>query len=75
MGAELIIIPTANLTCEPMEMFEWEVRVQAMQECIAVGLVLCPFSPCVYAKIGIESRGSVCSCGFFDTERGMILCL
>lgn len=30
-GAELVIIPTANLTDEPMELFEWEIRVQAFQ--------------------------------------------
>lgn len=30
-GADLIIIPTANTKSEPMEMFEWEVRVQAME--------------------------------------------
>ena len=30
-GAELIIIPTANTLDEPMEMFEWEIRVQAYQ--------------------------------------------
>ena len=30
-GAELIIIPTANLTTEPMELFAWEIRVQAFQ--------------------------------------------
>lgn len=28
-GAELIVIPTANLVTEPMELFEWEIRVQA----------------------------------------------
>lgn len=33
-GAELIIIPTANLTTEPLEMFSWEVRVQAMQNTV-----------------------------------------
>ncbi len=31
MGADLIIVPTANTKAEPMEMFEWEMRVQAMQ--------------------------------------------
>jgi hypothetical protein len=31
MGADLILIPTANTTDEPMEMFEWEIRVQAFQ--------------------------------------------
>lgn len=30
-GAELIIIPTANLIDEPSEMFLWEIRVMAMQ--------------------------------------------
>ena len=30
-GAELIIIPTANLVSEPMELFELEIRVQAFQ--------------------------------------------
>ena len=30
-GAELILIPTANLLSEPMELFEWEIRVQAFQ--------------------------------------------
>ena len=30
-GAELVIIPTANLTSEPMELFEWEIRVQSFQ--------------------------------------------
>ena len=30
-GAQLIIIPTANTLAEPLEMFEWELRVQAFQ--------------------------------------------
>lgn len=38
MGAELIIIPTANTEAEPMEMFEWEVRVQAMQNQVFVAM-------------------------------------
>ena len=38
MGAELIIIPTANLTCEPMEMFELEVRVQATQNSVFIAM-------------------------------------
>ena len=33
-GAELVIIPTANLTTEPLELFEWEVRVQAFQNTV-----------------------------------------
>lgn len=38
-GADLIIVPTANTKAEPMEMFEWEVRVQAMQN--QVFLAMC----------------------------------
>lgn len=30
-GAELIIIPTANVKDEPLEMFEWELRIPSMQ--------------------------------------------
>ena len=31
MGADLVIVPTANTKAEPLEMFEWEMRVQAYQ--------------------------------------------
>lgn len=33
-GAEVVIIPTANLIDEPLELFEWEVRVQAFQNTV-----------------------------------------
>lgn len=33
-GAELVLIPTANIESEPMELFEWEVRVQAFQNTV-----------------------------------------
>ena len=38
MGAQLVIIPTANTESEPMEMFEWELRVQAMQNQVFVAM-------------------------------------
>ena len=38
MGAQLIIIPTANTKAEPMELFEWEIRVQAMQNQVFVAM-------------------------------------
>lgn len=38
MGAELILIPTVNTKQEPMEMFDWEVRVQAFQNCVAIAM-------------------------------------
>ncbi len=37
-GAELVIIPTANTKAEPMEMFEWEIRVQAMQNQVFIAM-------------------------------------
>lgn len=33
-GAELVIIPTANIIGEPLELFAWEVRVQAFQNTV-----------------------------------------
>lgn len=38
MGADLIIIPTANTKAENLEMFEWEIRVQAMQNQVYIAM-------------------------------------
>lgn len=38
MGADLILIPTANTKREPMELFEWEIRVQAFQNSVAIAM-------------------------------------
>lgn len=38
MGANLILIPTANTKSEPMELFEWEIRVQAMQNQVFIAM-------------------------------------
>ena len=37
-GADLILIPTANTEGEPMEMFDWEVKVQAFQNSVAIAM-------------------------------------
>lgn len=37
-GADLIIIPTANTTSEPSELFQWEVRVQAFQNSVNIAM-------------------------------------
>ncbi len=37
-GANLVIVPTANTKAEPMEMFEWEMRVQAMQNQVFIAM-------------------------------------
>lgn len=37
-GAKLVIIPTANITEEDLELFSWEVRVQAFQNTVFVAM-------------------------------------
>ncbi len=37
-GADLIIVPTVNMLGEPMEMFDWEIRVAAFQNSVAIGM-------------------------------------
>ena len=50
-GAEIIIIPTANTRAEPMEMFEWEMRIAAMQN--GVFIAMCN-------RVGIEDNMDFC---------------
>jgi predicted amidohydrolase len=38
MGADLILIPTVNTKSEPLEMFEWEIRVQSFQNSVAIAM-------------------------------------
>ena len=38
IGAELIIVPTAIIKDEPLEMFEWEMRIAAMQNNVFIAL-------------------------------------
>jgi predicted amidohydrolase len=37
-GAELVLIPTANIIGEPLELFDWEVQVQAFQNTVFVAM-------------------------------------
>ena len=85
MGAELIIIPTANLTCEPMEMFEWEVRVQAMQNSVFIAMcnrvgtegkltfagesIVCDPNGNVIAKAGAEETLLTCNIDLSEAAR------
>lgn len=46
-GADIILIPTANTVDEPMELFEWEIRVQAFQSCVAIAMC---------NRVGIEDK-------------------
>ena len=38
MGADLILIPTANTESEPLEMFDWEIKVQAFHSSVAIAM-------------------------------------
>ena len=37
-GAELILVPTANTTDEPSQLFQWEVKIQAFQSSVHVAM-------------------------------------
>ena len=37
-GADLILVPTANTEGEPLEFFEWEIRVQARQSSVWIAM-------------------------------------
>lgn len=85
MGAELVIIPTANLTTEPMEMFEWEVRVQAMQNSVFIAMcnrvgtegeltfagesIVCDPNGNVIAKAGAEETLLTCDIDLSEAAR------
>ena len=45
--ADLILIPTVNTKAEPSEMFEWEVRVQAFQNSVAIAMC---------NRVGVEGK-------------------
>ncbi|MDO4460307.1 MAG: carbon-nitrogen hydrolase family protein [Clostridia bacterium] len=38
MGADLILIPTVNTKAEPSEIFEWELRIQAFHNSVAIAM-------------------------------------
>lgn len=38
LGARLIIVPTANIKAEPLDLFEWEMRVQAMHNGVFIAM-------------------------------------
>ena len=38
LGSQMVIIPTANTKSEPMELFEWEMRVAAMQNNVFIAM-------------------------------------
>ncbi|MBR2549028.1 MAG: carbon-nitrogen hydrolase family protein [Clostridiales bacterium] len=56
-GADLIVIPTANTTSEPSELFRWEVLVQAFQN--SVNIAMCNRTG-VEGEMEFSGRSVVC---------------
>ena len=50
-GAEMVVIPTANTEGEPLELFEWEVRVAAYQNNVYIAMC---------NRVGVEDEMSFC---------------
>lgn len=63
-GAEIIIIPTANTRAEPMEMFEWEMRISAMQN--GVFIAMCN-------RVGIEGNMDFCGASIVIDPSGDVI--
>jgi predicted amidohydrolase len=63
-GAELIIIPTANLTDEPVDMFLWEIRVQAMQSNVCIAMC---------NRVGTENDITFCGRSVIADYRGDVI--
>ncbi len=63
-GAQLIIIPTANTTGEPLEMFEWELRVQAFQNNVFIAMC---------NRVGREDKMDFCGQSLVVSPEGDVL--
>lgn len=65
-GADLIIIPTANTTDEPCELFQWEVKVQAFQN--TVNIAMCN-------RCGVEDEMEFCGQSLITDYNGKTVAL
>ena len=63
-GADVVIIPTVNTRDEPSDMFEWELRVQAMQN--SVFIVMCN-------RVGIEGDMDFCGESIIIDPNGRVI--
>ncbi len=50
-GADVILIPTVNMEGEPLEMFEWELRVAAFQNSVTIAMC---------NRVGSEGEATYC---------------
>lgn len=65
-GAELIIIPTANTSDEPSELFQWEIRIQAFHS--SVNIAMCN-------RVGLEDKMNFCGESIVSDYNGNIVTL
>ena len=63
-GAQLIIIPTANTSSEPIEMFEWELRVQSFQNNIFIAMC---------NRVGREDKMNFCGRSLIISPDGEVI--
>ncbi len=63
-GADVIIIPTANLKSEPEDVFLWEIKIQAMHSCT-------PIAMC--NRVGREGEIEFCGKSVVVDEAGNVL--
>ena len=63
-GAQLVIIPTANTKSEPLEIFEWELRIQAYQNNVYIAMC---------NRVGIEDKMQFCGESIVVSPDGEII--
>jgi predicted amidohydrolase len=63
-GAQLVVIPTANIKGEPLELFEWELRVSAVQN--GVFIAMCN-------RVGVEDAMQFCGASMVVDPHGEVL--
>jgi beta-ureidopropionase len=63
-GAELVVIPTANTRDEPLEFFEWELRVAARQSGVFVAMC---------NRVGVEQEMDFCGESLVVDPYGAVL--
>ena len=64
LGADIILVPTVNMVGEPLEMFEWEMRVAAYHN--SVYIAMCN-------RVGVEGHVEYCGQSLLVDPRGDVV--
>lgn len=65
-GADLIVVPVANEKIEPLEIFQWEIRIPAFQNSVNVAMI---------NRVGLEGNMDFCGESIFVNPDGSIASL